>query len=194
MTGRLTIAALTVTLLSACGNGGQTAADDTSPQPAVSPPPTATATASPTPATGCAGTEFPSLQEGGHLLEGADPPVPYSSTPGTSGWHAGGAPQTGVFGPDEELSEPRIVLALEVGQMVASYDPATLGADEVTELEQLAATEHEGTLTVTPFTARDQGAPLVLNGWGVRQACQEVDADVIASFIEAHLPSAPGHG
>lgn len=190
MTGRLTVAALTVTVLSACGNGGQTAADDASPESTA----TAPATPSPTPARGCAEPEFPSLQDGGHLLEGADPPVAYSSTPGTSGWHAGGAPRTGVFGLDEELSEPHIVLALEVGQIVASYDPSTLRPDEVTELEQLAATEHDGTLTVTPFTARDQDAPLVLNGWGVRMACQDVDAEVIGSFIETQLSSAPGHG
>jgi hypothetical protein len=99
-----------------------------------------------------------------------------------------------VFGPDEELSEPHIVLALEVGQIVASYDPATLGADAVSQLEQLATTQHADTLTVTPFTARDQGAPLVLSGWGVRQECQAVDAEAIASFIETQLSSAPGHG
>lgn len=140
----------------------------------------------------CGPATFPTLQEGGHLLQ-AEPPVPWSSTPGTSGWHASGAPKMGIFASGAELTEAQVVLALELGNIVATYDPERLASDEVAELESIATSEHAGRLTVTPFTEVAQDAPLVLNGWGVRQPCDEVEPDAVAHFIETYLTRSPGH-
>ncbi|MBW3576487.1 MAG: DUF3105 domain-containing protein [Actinobacteria bacterium] len=138
----------------------------------------------------CGAVEHPEVQAGSHLIGGATPPVPYSSTPGTSGWHAAGAPRTGVFGAADPLSEPEIVKALEVGQVVAAYDPTRLAADATAQLEELAHDRFAGALTVTPFSG-DLGAPLVLNAWGVRQPCTGVDADAIGAFVEEHAEPHP---
>ncbi|HEX2026615.1 MAG TPA: DUF3105 domain-containing protein [Nitriliruptorales bacterium] len=140
----------------------------------------------------CGEVEHPPLQGGGHLIGDAPPPGPYSSTPGTSGWHAGGAPRTGVFGGSDALSEPELVLALESGQVVAAYAP-TLPDDQVAELERLATDRFAGILTVTPFEG-DMGAPLVLNAWATRQPCQRVDAGTVATFIDRHADEAAQQG
>lgn len=155
---RTVLAAVTVAtlLVGACGDGAEVA---------------------------CGPVEQPELQGGGHLLGDTEPPVPYSSTPGTSGFHAAGAPPEGVYGGDDALSEPAIVLSLESGQIVAAYDPDELPDAEVTELEDLATGPLAGRLTVTPFDG-DMGASLTLNAWGERQPCSTVDADAVRGFVE----------
>lgn len=140
----------------------------------------------------CGPVEHPELQGGGHLIGDAEPPVPYSSTPGTSGFHAAGAPQTGVFHGDRALTEPEIVLDLEVGQVVAAYDPARLPDDDVAELEELAAGPLSGDLTVTAFE-EDMGAPLTLNAWGTRRPCTAVDPDTVRAFVEEFGGAGPRH-
>lgn len=141
----------------------------------------------------CGPVEHPELQGGGHLIGDAEPPVPYSSTPGTSGFHAAGAPRTGVFQEDRALTEPELVLDLEVGQVVAAYAPGRLTDAEVAELEELATGPLSGELTVTPFDG-DMGAPLTLNAWGTRRPCSTVDRDTITGFVEEFGGEGPGHG
>ncbi len=135
------------------------------------------------PPAACGPVEHPELQGGGHLVGDAGPPVPYSSTPGTSGWHRSGTPRTGV--PDEPLSEPEIVAALENGQVVAAYDPDALPPDQVALLEELATDRFAGELTVTAFE-QEMGAPVVLNAWGTRMPCGVVDPDAVADFVSTH--------
>lgn len=140
----------------------------------------------------CGPVEHPELQGGSHLIGDAEPPVPYTSTPGTSGWHTGGQPRIGVIDRDAPLDDPQIVAALEVGQVVAAYDPDELPADQVDELERLARDDFSGQLTVTAFTG-DMGAPLVLNAWVTRQPCSRVDPDAIASFVDRFGGAGPDH-
>ncbi len=134
-------------------------------------------------AAACGPVEHPELQGGAHLIGDTAPPVPYSSTPGTSGFHTAGRPRTGVVG--EPLTEPEIVTLLEGGQAVAAYDPEQLPPSEVRDLRDLARGRLAGRLTVTPFN-RDMGAPLTLNAWGTRQACGRVDAAAVAAFVARH--------
>lgn len=135
------------------------------------------------PAAGCQAEEHPPLQSGSHLIGDTDPPVPYSSVPPTSGWHASGALRTGVH--DEPLSDPEIVALLEVGHVVAVYDPATLADDDLATLEELATAAHDGRLSVTPGNTA-LPTPLTLTAWGVLQRCDTVSADAIANFVLAH--------
>ncbi len=150
-----------------------------------------TTAGSPTPSAACEPVERPPEQSGGHLLGEGTPPVPYSSTPGTSGWHAAGAPRTGVHGPGEELSEPEIVRILEVGGVVAAYRADSLPDGQVEELEQLAREDLGDSLTVTPFDG-EMGAPLTLNAWGVRQACHVVDEEAVRTFVDEQAGRGPG--
>ncbi len=54
--------------------------------------------AAPAPVEGgaCAPVETVEIQGGAHLLGDREPPVPYNSTPPTSGWHASGPPAIGI--------------------------------------------------------------------------------------------------
>jgi len=165
--------------------GGEPATPPTASEPGT------TATPTVVPAT-CAEIEHPVEQGGGHLVEDATPPVPYSSTPGTSGWHAGGAVRQGVFTEADALLESQIVAVLEVGGVVAAYDPDELDDVSLTELVRLAEDEYAGDLTVTPFDG-DMGAPLVLNAWATRRPCTGLVAADLAAFIEEYAGVGPGH-
>lgn len=141
----------------------------------------------------CGPVEHPELQGGGHLIGDHEPPVPYSSTPGTSGFHAAGTPRTGVFDGDQALREPELVTALEVGQVVAAYDPDRLPSEEVAELEELATGGLSGQLTVTPFDG-DMGAALTLNAWGTRRPCSSVDPGAVQAFVDEFGDGGSEHG
>jgi hypothetical protein len=175
-------------VLAACGGGGGSAS-----APSPSPATTADAVASPTAAAvGCSAPVHPPLQGGAHVLGDTDPPVPYSSTPATSGWHATGAPRTGVIPADDPLADPQIVLTIEVGHVVAAYDPARLDGTDVAELEDLATGTHADRLTVTPYEGAD--APLTLVAWGILQSCEDLDREALDAFVAEHAdPDAHAH-
>lgn len=141
--------------------------------------------------TSCGPVEHPELQGGGHLLGDREAPVPYTSTPGTSGFHAAGAPRTGVFPPDQALTQPQIVRTLESGQVVVAYDPDRLSDDAVRQLERLATGPLRDRLTVTAFEG-DMGAALTLNAWGTRRPCSDVDEDTVRAFVDEYGGRGPG--
>lgn len=139
----------------------------------------------------CGTVELPPVQAGSHLLGDADPPVPYSSTPPTSGWHASGAPPLGVF--DTPLSEPGQVLALEVGAVVITH--RGLEDHQIAELRALAtAPPLAGRVTVTPYERIAPGE-VVLATWGALQRCDGVDEEAIRRFVAAFAVEDPtAHG
>lgn len=128
----------------------------------------------------CAQGELPQLQAGSHLLGDTEPPVPYSSTPASSGWHDSGVPDTGVR--TEPLDDPALVAVLEVGGVAAVYDPERLDPASVEALEATARDAFPERLTVAPYDG-DPGAPLVLAAWGVLQRCDDLDPDATAEFV-----------
>lgn len=128
----------------------------------------------------CAEGERPQLQAGSHLLGDTEPPVPYSSTPASSGWHDSGVPDTGVRA--EPLDDPALVAVLEVGGVAAVYDPARLDPASLEALEATARDTFPDRLTVAPYDG-DPGAPLVLAAWGVLQRCDDLDPDATAEFV-----------
>ena len=124
-----------------------------------------------------------------HLAADADPPVPYSTTPPTSGWHYRGADRLEeVLGVHEEaLEEPEHVSALAIGGVVVSHrglDPATRD-----ELEALAG-GLDRPVAVTPYAALDDGE-VVLTAWATRQVCDGFDAVDVTAFIEEHADEEP---
>jgi hypothetical protein len=137
----------------------------------------------------CEAPEFPVVQVGFHLDEGQDPPDEYSSVPATSGWHSAGDPMTGVF--DEPLPDRELVLTLEIGHVVAAYDPDALDPADIQALQALATGTYEGRLTVAPYE-EEMNAALVINGWGVRQPCTAFDQGALDRFIAAFQRRAPG--
>lgn len=128
----------------------------------------------------CADVERPPLQEGSHLLGGQAPPVPYSSDPPSSGWHASGRPlDPGTY--PEPVSAPDQVLVLELGGVVVSYDPA-LPEDVVGDLQRLP--ESVDDVVVTPWPGATD--PVALTAWGVVQRCEAVTAADVEAFREQH--------
>lgn len=130
----------------------------------------------------CAAPERPPLQEGNHLLGDTPPPVPYSSTPPTSGWHAAGAgPPPGVYG--SQLPDPQIVSVLEQGGVVVAHGAPL---DRVDAAVAATLVAEQPTLVVTPYELDDGDTEVVLLAWGVLQRCDELDPDVVATFVAAH--------
>lgn len=131
----------------------------------------------------------PPLQEGSHLLGDTAPPVPYSSTPPTSGWHRSGRPPLpGVYG--TQLPDPDVVAVLEQGGLVVAHgEPLTPQEDA------LAATlvaEVEG-LVVTRYDLPADGRPVALVAWGVLQRCDVLDADAVVAFASGFGDRGPDH-
>lgn len=140
----------------------------------------------------CAAPERPQLQTGSHLIGDTAPPVPYSSSPPTSGWHASGGASPGVHGTEAPLTDPQHVSILEGGGIIASYDPQRVDPEDIADLENLAAGPLEGRLTVTPY-AGQMPTPIALTAWGVVQRCEAVDEAAIYAFVDA-LHGAIGEG
>lgn len=149
------------------------------------------ATAGPT--ADCGPVEAVAVQGGSHLLGDQEPPVPYNSTPPTSGWHSSGGFEIGVQAPDDPLGEPDQVSVLEAGGVVASY--RGLDADERERLEaHVAAEPLAGRVAMTPYEAIDEGA-VVFAGWGALQRCTAVDLaalDAFAATFADRAPDVPG--
>jgi len=145
------------------------------------------------PTADCGPVEAVAVQGGSHLLGDQEPPVPYNSTPPTSGWHSSGGFEIAVQGPDEPLGEPDHVSVLEAGGVVASY--RGLAADERERLEaHVAAEPLAGRVAVTSYEAIDEGA-VVFTGWGALQRCAALDLAALDAFAATYAdpePEVPG--
>lgn len=140
----------------------------------------------------CGPVETPALQGGAHLLGDRSPPVPYASTPPTSGWHASGAFTINVRGPSEALSEPQQVSVLEAGGVVASY--RDLSEVDRGALEEAATMTYPGRVSVTPYDRLEEGE-IAFTAWGALQRCDGLDLDALAAFVGTYAdpdPAAPG--
>jgi hypothetical protein len=191
----LASAVLLTMLLAGCGG------EPEPPMPVATTAPTAPATDEPTPeptaeptadAVACTDVQTVPVQGGEHLIGDREPPVPYSTTPPTSGWHASGAFQIEVF--EEPLSEPRQVSVLEAGGAVVSHHE--LDDADRSAIEDLVRADFDGRAAVTPYDALEPGQ-VALTAWSTIQICDGVDLEVIAAFIDAHAqddPDEPGHG
>lgn len=165
---RATVAACLVALAAGCSPGGSTDPAD------------------PLAEADCEPVEHPQQQEGSHLIGDQEPPVPYSSSPPTSGWHTSGRPlDPGTY--VEEVSGPEQVSVLEHGGVVVSHDPS-LPDDQLERVQRLP--EQVDDVVVTPYA--QALAPVTLTAWGVLQRCQEVTAEDVAAFRDTHALE-PGH-
>ena len=130
----------------------------------------------------CGAVMFPQVQFGSHLIGDAAPPVPYSSTPPTSGWHQSGLPPVGIF--TDPVPEVRQVSALEAGGVVVTHnglDPQHVAA-LVAHVRE-AGIEDE--VVVTPYPDIDPGE-VVLASWGALQRCDGLDLDALDTYVAAY--------
>lgn len=141
----------------------------------------------------CGPVEQVPVQGGAHLIGDQQPPVPYTSTPPTSGWHSSGAFEIAVSDPDDPLPEPRQVSVLEAGGVVVTYRGLT-DADRERLEAHVAGGPLAGRVAVTPYEALDEGA-VVFTGWGVHQRCDALDLDALDAFAATYAapePDVPG--
>ncbi len=144
------------------------------------------------PEDGCGPVERPPQQAGSHLIGDAEPPVPYSSTPPTSGWHHSGALEVRIHAPDDPLTEPEQVSVLEMEGVVITYNDIPDADRE--RIEELVRSEYDGQVSVTPYDGIPSGE-LAMTAWGVLQRCGSLDLAAVESFIDEHLGDevAPKH-
>lgn len=139
----------------------------------------------------CADIEFPTLQGGLHLIGDREPPVPYSSTPPTSGWHTRGNAEIGVHGPGDTLTEPEQVGILELGGVVVTH--GTLPESSRTELAAFVREHYQDRVALTAYDKLADGA-VAFTAWGVLQRCSSPDLDALAAFADAYAePEPPEH-
>ena len=139
----------------------------------------------------CGPVETIPVQGEGHLVGDQEPPVPYNSTPPTSGWHTSGDVAFTVYGPDEALREPEQVTVLELGGVVVSYNE--LADDDLAALTELVSGEHAGKAALTPYDQLGTGK-VAMTAWGTLQTCDAVDLDAVSAFIAAHAEPAEPAG
>lgn len=144
--------------------------------------PVAPAATDPPPATAdCAAAETVAIQGQGHLVGDQEPPVPYNSTPPTSGWHASNDVPTGIA--EEPLGEPQQVTVLEQGGIVIAHNG--LEREDREALEQLVTEKFPADAVLTRYDKIDSGT-VALTAWGALQTCAAVDPGAIEAFIGAY--------
>ena len=166
---RALLVALLVVALAACR--------EDAPGPEARP----SASAGPTATASCGGVETFPVRGEGHLVGNQKPPVPYNSTPPTSGWHTSTDVPIVVTPENDPLSEPEQVTVLELGGIVVSH--GVLAEEERAALEQLLADTFAGEAALTRYDKLGDGE-IALAGWGVLQRCDEVDTAAIEAFID----------
>lgn len=123
----------------------------------------------------CGPAENQPIQGGTHLIGDAEPPEPYSSTPGTSGWHASGPVPSGIL--DGPTDDATIVAALEAGKVVLAHD----GSVDAAIVEHLVEEAHDR-LVVAEY-AGELPTPVTLLSWGRLARCDDVDFADVTSFL-----------
>ena len=162
---RLAVAVLISLLIAGCN-------DDAPPANATEPP---AATAN------CSAAEIVPIQGQGHLVGDQEPPVPYNSTPPTSGWHTSTDVPTGIA--EEPLTEPEQVTVLEQGGIVITHNG--LDREQREQLESLVSVEHAAVAALTLYDKIDSGE-VVFTAWGALQRCTAVDPEAAQTFIETY--------
>jgi hypothetical protein len=137
----------------------------------------------------CPRIEQPPIQTGSHLIGDAEPPIPYSSVPPSSGWHATSVPTAGIHA--DGLSDPQIVSLLEAGVVVVAYHP---DAAPDPDLTRRLVDQFPQILAFTTYPAA-MPTPVALVTWGRIARCSEIDPTAITEFVvEDRVAPAEAHG
>lgn len=144
-------------------------------------PATAVASEGPTATAACGAVQTFPVQGEGHLVGNQEPPVPYNSTPPTSGWHASRDVPIVVTDEAQPLSEPEQVTVLELGGVVVAH--GDLPDADRAALERLVTENYQGQAALTAYDRLDAGE-VALTAWTVLQRCDAVDVGAVEGFVE----------
>ena len=131
----------------------------------------------------CAAVETIPIQGEGHLVGDQEPPVPYNSSPPTSGWHTSSDVAIGTAPDDEPLTEPEQVTVLELGGVVVAHNG--LATEEQASLEALVAEKFPGQAAATRYDELASGE-VALTAWGKLQRCEALDLAAVEAFVQAY--------
>ena len=145
--------------------------------------PSADASEVPAPTADCSAVETVPIQGEGHLVGDQEPPIPYNSTPPTSGWHTSTDVAIVTAPDDEPLTEPEQVTVLELGGIVVAHNG--LAPDEQDALEALIAEKFAGQAAATRYD-KLPGGEVALTAWGKLQRCKALDLAAVEAFAEAY--------
>lgn len=145
--------------------------------------PSADASEDPAATASCAAVETVPIQGEGHLVGDQEPPVPYNSTPPTSGWHTSTDVAIGTAPDDEPLTEPEQVTVLELGGVVVAHNG--LETQEQASLEALVAEKFPGQAAATRYDKLESGE-VALTAWGKLQRCEALDLAAVEAFVQAY--------
>ena len=183
--------ALVAVLVTACSTGVEPpqavrsdapAAATASAAPSETPSPAEQATDA-QPTVSCGQTESVPEQSGSHLVGDSEPPVPYNSTPPTSGWHSSSPAEISVRGRADALTEPEQVSVLEAGGAVVSY--GKLARADVRRLARLINRDYAGRVALTPYKQLEPGQ-VALTAWTKVRLCDGVDVQALRRFADTH--------
>lgn len=146
--------------------------------------PAADASEAPAATADCAAVETVPIQGEGHLVGDQEPPVPYNSSPPTSGWHTSTDVAIVTAPDDEPLTEPEQVTVLELGGIVVAHNG--LEPQEQESLEALIAEKFAGQVAATRYDKLADGE-VALTAWGKLQRCDALDLAAVEAFAEAYL-------
>lgn len=145
--------------------------------------PVAQATDTPTATEHCGPAETVPIQGEGHLVGDQEPPIPYNSTPPTSGWHTSTDVPIVTAPDDQPLREPEQVTVLEQGGIVVTHNG--LPTEEYEQLERTVTDRYAGQVALTPYEQLGDGE-VAMTAWGVLQRCDAVDLEALETFVEAY--------
>lgn len=185
---KLLVAVVAASILSLTGCSNVSApADappaDASPRAAASPAPGEVAATPPGRGNegACKGRTIPE-QAGSHLVGDNEPPVPYNSTPPTSGWHSSGTVTIGVA--KQPLSEPEQVSVLEAGGAVVSY--RALPPRDLVTLRRLVRGQYAGRVALTQYP-KLQAGEVAVTAWGRLLLCDGLVVRAMRDFVAKHV-------
>ncbi len=129
----------------------------------------------------CGRTKTIPEQSGSHLVGDVKPPVPYNSTPPTSGWHSSGAVAITIS--RKPLSEPEQVSVLEAGGVVVSY--RDLPGRDLARLRRVIRADYDGKVAVTPYAKLERGK-VAVTAWAKLMLCDGVNIAAVRRFADQH--------
>lgn len=126
-----------------------------------------------------------------HLSGDGEAPVPYTTTPPTSGWHHRGRDRISeaLRVHEEPLAEELQVSVLAVDGVVVSH--SGLDDDERSELERHVE-RFSQPVVATPYAELDDGQ-VALTAWAALQVCEGVDLGSVDAFVEEHAAEEPDY-
>lgn len=127
----------------------------------------------------------------GHINQG-QAGGPYTSSPATSGTHWPSPTDWGIY--TTALPEELVLHNLEHGGMVIWYQPADIGAEDLSALQAWVQSQVQSErykVILTPWAGTDFAHTIAVTSWNWLLYLDETDTDQLRAFLDDHYGDAP---